>query len=75
MDPRRAADLYLPELQGMLRQPNTKVYASIAAILATMRGLYERAGDGVDFTEMIAGIRGEYGRRPSLMKALDKRGL
>ena len=74
-DPRRAADLYRPEVRGQLVHTNSKNYPGIAKTLSVMKGLYERAGDGADFAELMVSIREEYGRRPSLMKALDKRGL
>ena len=55
--------------------PNTKLYPGIAATLATMAELYERGGRSADFASFIAQIRQDYGRRPSLMKALDAKGL
>lgn len=70
-----AADLYRPELEKDLRYPNSKIYPDIAARLATMAELYERGGRSADFASFIAQIRQEYGRRPSLMKALDAKGL
>jgi hypothetical protein len=73
--PVEAADLYRPELEKDLRYPNSKLYSDIAARLATMAGLYERGGRIADFASFIAQIRQDYGRRPSLMKALDAKGL
>src|SRR6476661_3747971 len=73
--PVEAADLYRPQLESDLRHPNTKLYPGIAATLATMAELYERGGRSADFTSFIAQIRQDYGRRPSLMKALDANGL
>ena len=70
-----AANLYRPQLEVDLRHPNTKLYSGIAATLATMAELYERGGRTADFALFIAQIRHEYGRRPSLMKALDAKGL
>ncbi len=70
-----AADLYRPQLENDLRHPNTKLYPGIAATLATMAELYERGGRSADFASFIAQIRQEYGRRPSLMKALDAKRL
>ncbi|MGV0741039.1 SWIM zinc finger family protein [Mycolicibacterium sp. XJ870] len=70
-----AADLYRPELEKDLRYPNSKLYPDIAARLATMAKLYERGGRSAEFASFIAQIRQEYGRRPSLMKALDAKGL
>ena len=73
--PVEAADLYRPRLENDLRHPNTKLYSGIAATLATMAELYERGGRSADFASFIAQIRQDYGRRPSLMKALDAKGL
>jgi uncharacterized Zn finger protein len=73
--PVEAADLYRPQLENDLRHPNTKLYPDIAATLATMAKLYERGGRSSDFASFIAQIRQDYGRRPSLMKALDAKGL
>jgi uncharacterized Zn finger protein len=70
-----AADLYRPQLESDLRHPNSKLYPGIAATLATMAELYERGGRSADFTSFIAQIRQDYGRRPSLMKALDAKRL
>jgi hypothetical protein len=60
---------------GHLRHPDTKRYPGIAATLATMAELYERGGRSADFASFIAQIRQDYGRRPSLMKAQDAKGL
>jgi uncharacterized Zn finger protein len=73
--PVAAADLYRPQLLNDLRYPNSKLYPDIAATLATMAQLYERGGRSADFAAFIAQIRQDYGRRPSLMKALDAKGL
>ena len=73
--PVEAADLHRPQLENDLRHPNTKLYPGIAATLATMAELYERGGRSADFASFIAQIRQDYGRRPSLMKALDAKGL
>jgi hypothetical protein len=73
--PVEAADLYRPQLENDLRHPNTKLYPGIAATLATMAELYERGGRSADFASFIARIRQDYGRRPSLMKALDAKRL
>jgi uncharacterized Zn finger protein len=73
--PVAAADLYRPQLEKDLRQPNSKLYPGIAETLATMAELYERGGRSADFASFIAQIREGYGRRPSLMKALDAKGL
>ena len=70
-----AADLYRPQLESDLRYPNSKLYPGIAATLATMAKLYERGGRSADFASFIAQIRQDYGRRPSLMKALDAKRL
>ncbi|WP_102141928.1 SWIM zinc finger family protein [Mycobacterium hubeiense] len=70
-----AADLYRPELEKDLRYPNSKLYPDIAERLATMAELYERGGRSADFASFIEQIRRDYGRRPSLIKALDAKGL
>ncbi len=70
-----AADLYRPQLEKDLRYPNSKLYPDIAATLATMAELYERGGRSADFASFMAQIRQDYGRRPSLMKALDAKRL
>ena len=73
--PVAAADLYRPKLADDLRYPNSKIYPDIAATLATMAKLYEKGGRSADFAVFMAEIRREYGRRPSLMKALDAKKL
>lgn len=73
--PVAAADLYRPQLENDLQRPNTKLYPGIAATLATMAKLYERGGRRADFALYIAKVRQDYGRRPSLMKALNSKGL
>ncbi len=73
--PVAAADLYRPQLETDLRYPNSKIYPDIAATLATMAKLYEKGGRSADFAVFMAEIRREYGRRPSLMKALDAKKL
>jgi hypothetical protein len=73
--PVEAADLYRPQLESDLRNPNSKLYPGIAATLATMAKLYERGGRSADFASFIAQIRQDYRRRPSLMKALDAKRL
>jgi uncharacterized Zn finger protein len=70
-----AADLYRPGLEKDLQYPNSKLYPDIAARLARMAELYERGGRSTDFATLIAQIRQDYGRRPSLMKALDAKRL
>lgn len=73
--PVAAADLYRPQLENDLQRPNTRLYPGIAAMLATMAELYERGGRSADFALYIAKLRKDYGRRPSLMKALQEKGL
>ncbi len=73
--PVEAADLYRPQLESDLRYPDTKLYPGIATTLATMAKLYDRGGRSADFASFITQIRHDYGRRPSLMKALDAKGL
>jgi hypothetical protein len=73
--PVAAADLYRPQLENDLQRPNTRLYPGIAATLATVAGLYGRGGRSADFAFYIAKVRQDYGRRPSLMKALQAKGL
>jgi hypothetical protein len=73
--PVAAADLYRPQLENDLQRPNTRLYPGIAATLATMAELYEKGGRSADFALYIAKVRQDYGRRPSLMKALHAKGL
>ena len=73
--PGDAADLYRPQLESDLRYADTKLYPRIAATLATMSKLYERGGRTDEFASLIAQIRQDYGRRPSLMRALNAKGL
>jgi hypothetical protein len=73
--PVAAADLYRPQLDNDLQRPNTRLYPGIAATLATMAELYERGGRSADFALYIAKVRQDYGRRPSLMKAIQAKGL
>ena len=40
-----------------------------------MGKLYEKGGRSTDFAAFIAQIRQDYGRRPALMKALDRKRL
>lgn len=70
-----AGDLYRPELEKDLRYPNSKLYPDIADRLATMAKLYEKGGRSTAFAAFIAQIRQNYGRRPALMKALDRKRL
>ena len=44
-------------------------------MLAAMRKLLVAAGEESEFTAYLAGIRERFGRRPSLMAALAKRGM
>jgi hypothetical protein len=73
--PVAAANLYRSQLENDLQRPNTRLYPGIAATLATMAKLYERGGRSADFALYIAKVRQDYGRRPSLMKALKAKGL
>jgi hypothetical protein len=73
--PRAAADLYRREVERNLVQANTKVYAQIAEDLCTMRDLMSKAGDEADFAAFVSEVRETYHRRPSLMAALDRKGL
>jgi uncharacterized Zn finger protein len=71
-----AAELYRPGIdKDLAAGANTRSYPGIASRLATMRQLYTRAGDVARFDEYVASIRDAYGRRRSLMDALDAAGL
>lgn len=79
----RAADLYAQACR--LGEPDRAELAAWLAkfratspgwpTLATMAKLYERGGRSADFALYIAKVRQDYGRRPSLMKALKAKGL
>lgn len=73
--PRAAADLYRPGVEKDLQVTDSKRYAGIAERLDRMRALYAAAGDEADFADWMAELRRTYGRRPSLMAALDRRRL
>lgn len=73
--PREAADLHRPGIEQDLRHSNTDLYPGIADQLVVMRDLYARAGADADFTAYVDDIRARFGRRPSLMAALDRRRL
>jgi len=73
--PLDAASLYRPRVEADLTYPDTRLYPGIAERLAAMRDLHERGGAAEEFDEYVASIRQKYGRRTSLMAALDRRGL
>lgn len=71
-----AADLYRPEVDADLEAgADTRRCPRIAKRLARMKDLHDAAGDPGPFDEYLATIRDTYGRRPSLMRALDDAGL
>jgi uncharacterized Zn finger protein len=73
--PVAAADLYRPEIERLLQNANTKVYPAIGKLLARMRDLYARADEQATFATYASDIRSRFGRRPSLLKELDRRGI
>lgn len=73
--PGRAAELHQPRVDEALTVTDSSRYPGIAQKLATMKSLCERSGEADDFAAYVEGIRTRYGRRPSLMKALDRAGL
>jgi uncharacterized Zn finger protein len=73
--PRAAADLFRREVERNLVRANTKLYAQIGEDLRTMRDLMSKAGDEADFAAFVSELRETYRRRPSLMAALDRKGL
>jgi hypothetical protein len=73
--PADAARLYVPKIEELLKIADTRQYAPAASMLAAMRKLLVTAGEESEFTTYLAGIRERFGRRPSLMAALAKRGM
>ncbi len=73
--PRRAADLYRPDLERLLHRSDTRNYPEVARTLTTMRDLYAQAGQVDEIDAEIRLLRETYRRRTSLMAALDKAGL
>lgn len=73
--PREAAYLYRPQIEADLEPANTRVYPKIAKNLVKVRALYAKADTETEFEAYMAKIRSDYARRPSLMAALDKKGL
>ena len=69
------ADLYRPQLENDLQRPNTKLYRALPRRWQQWPKLYERGGRRADFASYIAKVRQDYGRRSSLMKALQAKGL
>ena len=73
--PRRAADLYLAELEPSLAYADSRSYRRVAATLVDIRALFEAAGDVTDFEAYVASLRETYHRRPAFIAALDAKGL
>jgi hypothetical protein len=73
--PAAAAALYRPKVEALLTHAVTRNYPEIAVMLRDMRDLYRRADKADIFDDYLAAFRLEYGRRPSLMKELLKKGL
>jgi hypothetical protein len=73
--PADAAALYQANLEKDLVHPDSKVYPAIAKRLTIVRDLRARAGQEEVFADYLNALRDTYGRRPSLMAALDKAGL
>ncbi len=74
--PAAAAILHRREVERDLTAgADSKRYPRIARRLALIRRLHEAAGLMDEFDDDLRAIRAEYGRRPSLMKALDREGL
>ncbi len=70
-----AARLYVPKIEELLRFPDTRKYVPAASMMASMKKLYATAGAAEEFARYLADIRERFGRRPSLMAAMAKRGL
>jgi len=73
--PAQAADLREPLVAESLKITESKRYPGIADELVRIRDLRRRAGQEDQFNDLIREIRSTYGRRPSLMTALERRGL
>jgi uncharacterized Zn finger protein len=73
--PADAARLYIPKIEELLRFPDTRKYGPAAGMLAEMRKLLVAAGEREEFADYVAGVRERFGRRPSLMAELARRGL
>jgi uncharacterized Zn finger protein len=73
--PIAAADLYRPELERMLREPNTRIYPAVAGTLTKMRALYAKVDEQAAIDALVAEIRERYRRRTSLIAQLDRAGL
>ncbi len=73
--PSRAASLRRARLEPDFAHADTRLYGPIARELRTIRDLMERAGEGEEFATYLSEIRQRYGRRPSFIAELDRRGL
>ena len=67
--------LYIPKIEELLRFPDTRKYGPATGMLAEMRKLLIAAGEKEEFVDYVAGIHERFGRRPSLMAELARRGL
>ncbi len=73
--PGKAARMHRERVDDALRVTDSSRYPGIAAALVRIGELMERAGENDEFTAYVVQIRETYRRRPSLMAALDRRGL
>ncbi len=73
--PGKAARLRRERVDEGLRITDSSRYPGIAAALVRIGELMEHAGEKAEFTAYVAAIRETYRRRPSLMAALNRRGL
>lgn len=73
--PGKAAQLHREKVDQTLRVTDSSRYPGIAASLVEIEELMERAGEKDEFTAYVTKVRETYRRRPSLMAALDRRGL
>ncbi|MEP7160705.1 MAG: DUF6880 family protein [Dermatophilaceae bacterium] len=73
--PRRAADLYLKELEPSLAYADSRSYRRVAANLVDIGGLFEAAGEVADFEAYVRELRETYKRRTAFIAALDAKGL
>lgn len=73
--PVAAAELYRPEIERLLKISNTRNYPAAAKLLVTMRDLYAKVDEQATFAVYAANIRARFGRRPSLMRELNRRAI
>lgn len=73
--PLDAARLFHPIVDDMLQRADTRMYPKVAKQLVELRGYYDDADSADEFRAYVDDIRAAYARRPSLLKALDRKKL